>query len=237
MRNDCPEKVSLESILNSLTGLLAIGLCLTLVRPVRAQSEGTTKAQGQDSTQAQDQKQAKSQTQSPETQSQAQPAEQIDSLAEAARKTKEKKAKSDPAKVYTEEDMSKLSSRGVSVVGEENSGGAGGSDGMNSGGKTGGNAAAQSGKNEETFWRGRARQLLDQMSATDQQIEKVKDEIKKYGNGGFDPSTGLGKNVIYVDDRQSQLARLQKQRSDLDKQMDQLQEEGRKAGASPSWFR
>jgi len=75
------------------------------------------------------------------------------------------------------------------------------------------------------------------MAATDQQIEKVKEEIKKYGNGGFDPQTGLGKNVIYVDDRQSQLTRLEKQRADLDKQMDQLQEEGRKAGAQPSWFR
>jgi chaperonin cofactor prefoldin len=90
---------------------------------------------------------------------------------------------------------------------------------------------------EEAYWRSRARGLLSQMAAVDQQIEKVKEEIKKYGNGGFDPSTGLGKNVIYVDDRQSQLTRLQKQRSDLDKQMDQLQEEGRKAGAQPAWFR
>lgn len=222
MMNNAWTYLSLKSVVKRALIVVAAGLCLTIVRPIQAQSDGTTQGQSQGSAQ---------------TQSQAQPAEQPDSLAEAARKTKEKKAKSDPAKVYTEEDMSKLSSRGVSVVGEENSGGAGGSDGMNSGGKTGGNAAAQSGKNEETFWRGRARQLLDQMSATDQQIEKVKEEIKKYGNGGFDPSTGLGKNVIYVDDRQSQLTRLQKQRSDLDKQMDQLQEEGRKAGASPSWFR
>jgi hypothetical protein len=222
--------LSLKSVFKSPM-LIAVGVCLMMGKPIQAQS------QVQDSTRAQDQKQAKSQTQSPQTQPQAQPSEETDSLAEAARKAKEKKAKAEPAKVYTEEEISKLPTRGVSVVGEENSGGAGGSEGMNSGGKPGGKAVAQSGKSEETFWRGRARQLLDQMSATDQQIEKVKEEIKKYGNGGFDPSTGLGKNVIYVDDRQSQLTRLQKQRADLDKQMDQLQEEGRKAGVPSSWFR
>lgn len=220
MNSNRLRKVSLKSILNSLLVILVGGVSLMNAGPARGQSQGTT--QGQGSTQAQ---------------TQMQPAEQPDSLAEAARKAKEKKAKSEPAKVYTEEEMSKLPTRGVSVVGEENSGGAGGSEGMNSGGKPGGKAVAQSGKSEETFWRGRARQLLDQMSATDQQIEKVKEEIKKYGNGGFDPSTGLGKNVIYVDDRQSQLTRLQKQRADLDKQMDQLQEEGRKAGVPSSWFR
>lgn len=155
-----------------------------------------------------------------------------DSLAEAARKAREKKAKQDPPKVYTEEELSKLSGHGISVVGEGNGpGGGSGAKGYVQ------DSHDQSRNREETYWRGRARNLLSQMAATDQQIEKVKEEIRKYGNGGFDPSTGLGKNVIYVDDRQSQLMRLQKQRADLDKQMDQLQEEGRKAGAQPSWFR
>jgi hypothetical protein len=155
-----------------------------------------------------------------------------DSLAEAARKAREKKAKQDAARVYTEDELSKLSSHGVSVVGEGN-----GPKGNSAGDRYVPDRHDQSRNREEAYWRGRARNLLSQMTATDQQIEKVKEEIKKYGNGGFDPATGLGKNVIYVDDRQSQLTRLQKQRADLDKQMDQLQEEGRRAGAQPSWFR
>ncbi len=78
---------------------------------------------------------------------------------------------------------------------------------------------------------------MNQMPATDAQIEQMKEEIKKYGNGGFDAATGLTENVIYFQDRQGELEHLQKKRADLDRQMDQLQEEGRKAGASPSWFR
>jgi hypothetical protein len=213
--------------LKLLPYLLALTAWFAAVPPARAQ--GTT--QLQDSAQKQS-------TAAP-SQSQAQPqaAHQVDSLADAARRAKEKRAKSAAGKVYTEEDLSGLSGRGVSVVGQDDAGRAGAEEGAPPVAQSNGNDAAQSAKKEEAYWRGRARRLLDQMTATDQQIAAVKEEIRKYGNGGFDPSTGLGKNVIYVDDRQSQLTRLEKQRADLDKQMDQLQEEGRKAGAPPSWFR
>jgi hypothetical protein len=214
--------------------MLAAGVWLAGAGPMRgqsqeqAQSKGETQARSSNSAQA-NPSPAGSQTPS---QAESQPAAPPDSLAEAARKAREKRAKQDPPKVYTEEEMSKLSSHGVSVVGEGNAPG-----GSSPGGGYVQSGSEQSRSREESFWRARARSLLNQMAATDQQIEKVKEEIKKYGNGGFDPSTGLGKNVIYVDDRQSQLKRLEKQRADLDRQMDQLQEEGRKAGASPSWFR
>lgn len=197
---------------------------------------GAGRIRGQSQEQAQSSKEAPANASQSGTQAasqpDAQPPAQQDSLAEAARKAREKKAKQDPPKVYTEEEMSKLSSHGVSVVGEGNTprGGSAGDGYVPS-------QRDQSRNQEESYWRGRARVLLSQMAAVDQQIEKVKDDIKKYGNGGFDPSTGLSKNVIYVDDRQSQLNRLEKQRRDLDKQMDQLQEEGRKAGAQSSWFR
>lgn len=219
--------------------LLVVGVWLAGAGRVRGQSQDQAQSKG--AAQGQTSKDAPANTsqkgsQAP-NQAESETAQEGDSLAAAARKTKENKAKAATGKVYTEEDMSGLSSRGVSVVGQGNAGGAGAADDGYSGAQPKGNSATQPAKNEEAFWRGRARQLLDQMTATDQQIEKVKEEIKKYGNGGFDPSTGLGKNVIYVDDRQSQLTRLEKQRADLDRQMDQLQEEGRKAGAAPSWFR
>jgi hypothetical protein len=214
--------------------MLAAGVWLAGAGPVRGQSQ--EQAQPKGATQAQSSKDAQANTsqagsQSP-GQAESQAAAPADSLAEAARKAREKRATQDRPKVYTEEEMSKLSSHGVSVVGEGNAPG-----GSSTGGGYIQSNSDRSRNREESFWRGRARSLLNQMAATDQQIEKVKEEIKKYGNGGFDPQTGLGKNVIYVDDRQSQLTRLEKQRADLDKQMDQLQEEGRKAGAQPSWFR
>jgi hypothetical protein len=213
--------------------ILAAGMWLAGASPMRGQSQ--EQAQAKTETQAQSSKYAParaSQAAAAASQTESQPPAPADSLAEVARKAREKKAKQDAPKVYTEEELSKLSSHGVSVVGEGN-----GPGGNSAGDRYVPDSRDQSRDREESYWRGRARNLLSQMAATDQQIERVKEEIKKYGNGGFDPSTGLGKNVIYVDDRQSQLKRLEQQRANLDKQMDQLQEEGRRAGAQPSWFR
>jgi len=41
----------------------------------------------------------------------------------------------------------------------------------------------------EVYWRGKAHELLDRITATEQQIAKLKDDIKKYGPGGFDVTT------------------------------------------------
>jgi hypothetical protein len=220
--------------LKSAIWMLTAGVWLAGAGPMLCQSQEQTQSKGETQARSSNTAQANPSQEGSQTPSQvgSQPAAPPDSLAEAARKAKEKRAKQDAPKVYTEEELSKLSSHGVSVVGEGNAPG-----GSSPGGGYVQSDSEQSRNREESFWRARARSLLSQMAATDQQIVKVKEEIKKYGNGGFDPSTGLGKNVIYVDDRQSQLKRLEKQRADLDRQMDQLQEEGRKAGASPSWFR
>jgi hypothetical protein len=151
-----------------------------------------------------------------------------DSLAEAARKVKEKKTTT-TKKVYTEDDLSGMKGPGVSVVGETP--------------KTGTRRPRTTdpdgggGDNNEQYWRDRARQLLDAIADTDQQIAQKQDEIKKFGNGGFDVQTGMKDNIAYINDRTGQLNSLQKRKADLQKQLDDLQEEGRKAGASPSWFR
>ena len=90
---------------------------------------------------------------------------------------------------------------------------------------------------DEGYWRGKARGLLDQIAATDQQIGKTKEEIKKYGGDGFDATSGLKDNIIYIDNRNAKVQQLEKRKADLEKKLDQLQEEGRKAGAEPAWFR
>jgi hypothetical protein len=164
--------------------------------------------------------------------SDAAPAE--DSLAEASRKAKAKKEKLARGKVLTDDDLSGIRGNGVSVVGD---GSSGASASKSPDGSPALGEAFESGAHDEQYWRGKSRDLLDQIAATDQEIAKTQEEIKKYGNVGFDPSTGLKKNVIYVDDRQTKVKKLEERKQDLRRQLEQLEDEGRKEGAPPAWFR
>jgi chromosome segregation ATPase len=93
-----------------------------------------------------------------------------------------------------------------------------------------------SGQDEE-YWRGKARVLLARIAATEQRIEQKKEEIKKLANGGVDITTGMKDRIAYINDRNGQLKELEKHKADLEKQLDELQDEGRKVGAPASWFR
>ena len=158
-----------------------------------------------------------------------QPPQKEDSLAEAARKAKAKKPAAAKSKVYTEDDLSGLKGPGVSVVGDAPKKGARRARPTDPGG--------DGGENSEEYWRGRARQILDAIAQTDEQITQKREEIKKFGSGGFDVTTGMKDNIAYINDRNGQLKDLEKRKADLEKQLDELQDEGRKAGASPAWFR
>jgi hypothetical protein len=172
--------------------------------------------------------QSSSQTQAQPEQKKAEPA------ADEAKKSEKEKTK--PKKVYTEEDLSSMRGNGVSIVGDETPAVAGTAGTKRADGKAKTGAAPMSGQDEE-YWRGKARAILDQITATDQEIAKTKDEIKKYGADGFDATSGLKDNIIYIDNRSSKVQQLEKRKADLEKKLDQLQEEGRKAGAEPAWFR
>ena len=173
-------------------------------------------------------------TAEPKTPSQAQPAtldpppQKEDSLAETARKAKAKKPPAAKGKVFTEEDLSGMKGPGVSVVGEAPRKGARRGQPSN---------PDEDPANSEQYWRGRARQILDAIAQTDVQIAQKKDEIKKFGSGGFDVTTGMKDNIAYIHDRNAQLKELENRKADLQKQLDELQDEGRQAGAPASWFR
>ena len=172
---------------------------------------------------------------SQEPSSQSQPEQKkTEPSTDAAKKLEKEKTK--PKKVYTEEDLSGMRGNGVSVVGDEKPAGAGGVAAKKTDGTTKNRVAAMSGQDEE-YWRGKARPLLDEIAATEQQIAKMKDDIKKYGAGGFDVTTGMKDNVAYIEDRNGQVKELEKRKADLEKKLDQLAEQGRKAGAEPAWFR
>ena len=158
-----------------------------------------------------------------------QPPQKEDSLAEAARKAKAKKPTAAKGKVYTEDDLSGMKGSGVSVVGEAPK------KGTQRARPTDPNG--DGGENNEEYWRGRAQEILGQIAAADEAMARMKDDIKKYGNGGFDVTTGMKDNIAYINDRNGQLKDLEKRKVDLQKQLDELQDEGRKAGAPASWFR
>ncbi len=168
------------------------------------------------------------------SQTQSQPPQKQESAADAAKKAEKEKAK--PKKVYTEEDLAGMRGKGVSVVGEDQPAGAGGSETSKANAKTKAAVVPMSGQDEE-YWRGKARALLGRIAVTEQRIEAKKEEIKKQGSGGFDITTGMKDNIAYIHDRNAQLQELEKHKADLQKQLDQLQDEGRKAGAPASWFR
>jgi len=44
-------------------------------------------------------------------------------------------------------------------------------------------------------------------------------------------------NIAYINDRNAQLKQLETHKADLEKQFEELQDEGRKAGVPSSWFR
>ena len=169
-----------------------------------------------------------------QTSPQAQPLPQQNqgSLGDTARKAKTDKGKSKAHKVYTDEDLP-TGGHSVSVVGQATPTEDSSLQAKNSDRKSESNEAAK----QEEYWRGRARKIREQMDAVDQEIARLKEDIKKNGSSGFDAASGLQKNVIYIVDKNAQLQRLEKKKADLEKEMDQLGEKGRKAGASPSWFR
>jgi cell pole-organizing protein PopZ len=149
----------------------------------------------------------------PQMQDQSAPA--AESLGEAARRARAQKMKPDAAgapKVYTDDKLSQLSSHGVSVVGDGNSSGGSSSgesslvsSGANAGVNPGGESGASGGKNDEQYWRGRARAIHDQLAQCDQEISKLQDEIAKYGAVSVDPQSGAMQSIIYVNDRNAKI--------------------------------
>jgi hypothetical protein len=181
------------------------------------------------------QQSSSSSQQSPtQTPSQAQPAtpdqqQKPDSLAEAARKAKANKPAPAKPKVYTEDDLKGMKGPGVSVVGDAPK--------KSSRPAQPTDPDGDNGPNAEEYWRGRAHQFLDAIAQTDEQIAQKKEEIRKFGSGGFDVITGRKDNIAYINDRNAQLKQLEARKADLEKQLDELQDEGRKAGVPSSWLR
>jgi hypothetical protein len=168
----------------------------------------------------------------PKMEDQSAPA--AESLGEAARRARTQKTQGAKPKVYTDDAVTTLSGRGVSVVGDGNSRGGGASNSGNSG--SGGGAQGAAG-NQESYWRGRANEIRRQMAACDQKISEIQDEIAKHGAVSVDPMSGAQAGVIFVEDRNAQIKQVERQKEGFERELEELAEEGRKAGADSGWFR
>ena len=140
--------------------------------------------------------------------------------------------------MYTEDKLSGLSGHGISSVGSGSHGGGAPSYGGNAYARPGGgNAAASAGSKDETYWRGRAGAIKDQMAELDREISRIQDEIKEKGAVSVDPMSGASVGVIYIEDRNRQIKQIEAQKAKLQSDLEALAEEGRKAGADSGWFR
>jgi hypothetical protein len=152
------------------------------------------------------------------------------SLGDAARQNAQK-AKPKPKHVYTDDDLSSIGGR-ISVVGDASSSNAASDADSNAE-----PASGSSGAQDEEYWRGQANAIKNQIADVDRQIEDKKTEIAKAGATSFDPSAGLSQGVIVIHDRNAELKDLEDRKQSLENQLDQLADEGRKAGADSGWFR
>jgi hypothetical protein len=173
----------------------------------------------------------------PKMEDQSAPA--AESLGEAARRARAQKAKAATAKVYGDDSVANLSGHGVSVVGDGNSGGGGASYAGSAGGGAGaaGGSSGAGAAGGEQYWRGRANAIRAQMAQCDQKISEIQDEIAKHGAVTVDPMSGAQAGVIFVEDRNAQIKQVEHQKEGFQNQLDELAEEGRKAGADSGWFR
>jgi hypothetical protein len=161
-----------------------------------------------------------------------------ESLGEAARRARTQKVAAAKPKVFTDDSVTTLSGHGLSVVGDGSGGGGGTSySGNAESGAGSGGGGAQGAGSQESYWRGRANDIRKQMAACDQKINEIQDEIAKHGAVTVDPMSGAQAGVIFVEDRNAQIKQVEKQKEELQNQLDALAEEGRKAGADSGWFR
>jgi len=167
--------------------------------------------------------------------SQAPPAQQSqqnpDSPADAAAKSKDAKSTTAAKKVYTNDDLGGAQNGEVSVVGKSRADA-----------KTGKSTTTSNDPKNEQYWRGRAQRLRAQMAEVDRQIAQVTAANQTNGSGtsGSNSSTPAPLSAYSNGPHAragSQLRKLEEQKAELQAQMDQLEEQARRAGVPPGWLR
>jgi hypothetical protein len=152
----------------------------------------------------------------------------VPTIAQQANGPVGEKAKSRLGKVYTEEDLSRLPKDGISIVGQETSSEPSSSPVGKVEAKPASGDTRHPAVPDDKYWRSRAHALQDKMNALDQKIAIVRENIADAAGRGYH---------IHTDSLDLSLADLLNQKEELQKQIAELAEEARKAGADPGWLR
>ncbi|HEU0004809.1 MAG TPA: hypothetical protein VFS12_02355 [Terriglobia bacterium] len=135
--------------------------------------------------------------------------------------------KSTPARVLTNEDLAigkETATRPVTTVGPASK-----PDPKNS-------STAAGPPKGEAYWRGRAKQIRDQIDSVDKQIKALNEKTQPGKGDGIKIGFETYNSVIYAD-FENQVKELERHKEKLQKTMTALEEEARKGGALPGWLR
>ena len=135
--------------------------------------------------------------------------------------------KSAPARVLTNEDLAtgkQTDTRPVNTIGSASK-----PDAKNA-------STAAGPKKGEAYWKGRAKQIRDEIESTDKQIKALNEKAQTGKSDGIKIGFETYNSVIYAD-FESQVKELERQKEKLQKMMTALEEEARKSGALPGWLR
>ena len=91
-------------------------------------------------------------------------------------------------------------------------------------------------KKSEAYWRGRAKQIRDEIDSVDKKIKALNEKAQTGKSDGIKIGFETYNSVIYAD-FESQVKELERQKEKLQKMMTALEEEARKSGALPGWLR
>ena len=91
-------------------------------------------------------------------------------------------------------------------------------------------------KKGEAYWRGRAKQIRDEIEKVEKQIKALNEKTQTGKSDGIKIGFETYNSVIYAD-FESQVKELEKHKEKLQKAMTALEEEARKDGALPGWLR
>lgn len=90
---------------------------------------------------------------------------------------------------------------------------------------------------DEAWWHNRAQNLRNQTADVDRQIAQIKDNPHNSPTAGGGQDTVTGSNPIYYGGQYGRLKNLQARKATLEKQMEDLEEEARRAGVPSGWLR
>jgi hypothetical protein len=164
-------------------------------------------------------------------------------LVQAAKKEKERRAKIDAKKSFTNQDIEQ--ERSKTQLGMESA--STGSATKESKGEqktaekeTTGEKQTKDQSNDEEYWKGRAAVAQDQVTAAEAKVQKIQDDMSSmnkayYIDGSAD---GVSQHAVLADElnkRQEALDAAKKELEDAKAKREGLEDEARQAGAPPGW--